>query len=96
MSISLGTYTESFSVSSTDTDAAYECRPSALFVFLQKAITAHSRMAGTSRDDVLAKYNCYWMILRTWVRLNRPIIWGNPAGGRSYPAPPGQAALPGL
>lgn len=76
MSTSLSHYQASFLVSSTDTDAYYECRPSALFAFLQKAITAHSREIGTSRDDVLAKYNCYWMVLRTWVRLNRPLIWG--------------------
>lgn len=25
---------------------------------------------------MLEKYNCYWMVLRIWVRLNRPIIWG--------------------
>lgn len=75
MSASLSNYTDSYLVSSTDTDAVYECRPSALFVFLQKAITGHSQQVGTSRDDVLAKYNCYWMVLRSWVRLNRPIIW---------------------
>lgn len=76
MPISLSSYTESFFVSSTDTDAVYECKPSALFVFLQKAITNHSQQVGTSRDDMMAKYNCYWMVLRTWVRLSRPIIWG--------------------
>ena len=75
MPTTLSSYTEQYLVSSTDTDAVYECRPSALFVFLQKAITEHSQQVGTSRDDVLAKYNCYWMVLRIWVRLNRPIIW---------------------
>lgn len=76
MSISKSSYSDSFLISSTDTDAAYECRPSALFIYLQRAITAHSQLAGTSRDDMLEKYNCYWMVLRIWVRLNRPIIWG--------------------
>ena len=61
MPTTLSSYTEQYLVSSTDTDAVYECRPSALFVFLQKAITEHSQQVGTSRDDVLAKYNCYWM-----------------------------------
>lgn len=76
MSISKSSYTDSFLISSTDTDASYECRPSALFVYLQRAITDHSQMVGTSRDDVLEKYNCYWMVLRIWVHLKRPIIWG--------------------
>ncbi len=69
-------FTEEYLVSSTDTDAAYEYRPSALFVLLQKAVTTHARMLEMNRDDVLQKYNCYWMVLRIWTRLNRPIIWG--------------------
>lgn len=76
MSTSKSSYSDSFLISSTDTDAAYECRPSALFVYLQRAITEHSQLVGTSRDDMLEKYNGYWMVLRIWVRLNRPIIWG--------------------
>ena len=94
MSISQCSYSENFLISSTDTDASYECRPSALFVYLQKAITNHSQLVGTSRDDVLEKYNCYWMVLRIWVRLKRPIIWGEtltvrvtvrkPVGTRNY------------
>lgn len=76
MPTSKSSYTESFLISSTDTDASYECRPSALFVYLQRAITEHSQAVGTSRDDMLEKYNCYWMVLRIWVRLNRPVIWG--------------------
>lgn len=76
MSISKSSYSDSFLISSTDTDASYECRPSALFVYLQRAITEHSQIVGTSRDDMLEKYNCYWMVLRIWLRLKRPIIWG--------------------
>ena len=94
MSPSIDGYEESFLISSTDTDASYACRPSSLFVYLQRVITEHSQQVGTARDDVLAKYNCYWMVLRIWVRLNRPVIWGetltirmtvrHPAGTRVY------------
>lgn len=70
------TYSESYLVSSTDTDAVYECRPSALFAFLQKPITAQAFSVGGSRDEVLQKYNSYWMVLRIWVKLRRPLIWG--------------------
>lgn len=76
MSFSIDSYSEQFFISSTDTDASYACRPSALFVYLQRVITEHSQQAGTSRDDMLSKYNCYWMVLRIWVRLRRPVIWG--------------------
>ena len=76
MSIPNDGYSGQFLISSTDTDAAYECRPSALLVYLQRVITEHSQQVGTSRDDVLEKYNSYWMVLRIWVKLRRPIIWG--------------------
>ena len=46
-------YGMEYMVSSTDTDAAYEYRPSALFVLLQKAITTHAKLLGADRDDVL-------------------------------------------
>lgn len=39
-------YALDYQVSSTDTDAAYEYRPSALFVLLQKAITTHAKNLG--------------------------------------------------
>ncbi len=94
MPVSMGTHQQSFLVSSTDTDAVYECRPSALFIFLQKAITEHAQQVGCSRDDMLSKYNSYWMVLRIWVKLRRPIIWGEtltvkvtvrrPSGTRIY------------
>ncbi len=87
-------YALDYQVSSTDTDAAYEYRPSALFVLLQKTITNHAKNLGMDRDDVLAQYNCYWMVLRIFVHLNRPIIWGenvrcvavsrHPVGTRIY------------
>ena len=76
MSVSLSTYTESFRITSADTDAIYECRPSSLFTFIQIPITAHAALIGAGRDDMLEKYNGFWMVLRTWVRLKRPLIWG--------------------
>ena len=87
-------YALDYQVSSTDTDAAYEYRPSALYVLLQKAITTHAKNLGVDRDDMLSKYNCFWMVLRIFVHLNRPIIWGEnvrcvaisrrPVGSRIY------------
>ena len=76
MSTPIDHYEERFLISSTDTDASYECRPSALFVYIQRAITEHSQKVGTARDDMLSKYNAYWMVLRIWVKLSRPVIWG--------------------
>lgn len=87
-------YMQQYFVSSTETDAAYECRPSALFALLQKTIVQHAKNLGLNRDNVLANYNCYWMVMRIVIRLQRPIIWGEtvravsqirkPTGTRQY------------
>ena len=94
MPYSLDSYSGSFLIASTDTDASYACRPSALLAYLQEVITEHAGFVGVSRDDMLAKYNCYWMVLRIQVKLERPVIWGEtlrieltvrrPAGTRLY------------
>ena len=76
MDFTIDSYSEQFLISSTDTDNCYECKPAALFAYIQRVITEHAQLTGTSRDDVLAKYNSYWMVLRIWVSLRRPIIWG--------------------
>ena len=76
MSFSIDSYSEQFLISSTDTDAYYECRPSSLLAYIQRVITQHAQLTGTSRDDVMANYNSYWMVLRIWVSLRRPVIWG--------------------
>lgn len=69
-------FTEEYHISSTDSDAAYEYKPSALFVLLQKTITKHAHVLSVDRNDMLEKYNGFWMALRIWVRLERPLIWG--------------------
>jgi acyl-ACP thioesterase len=87
-------FREEYLVSSTDTDSTYEYRPSGLFVLLQKTIAGHAKLLGLNRDDALANYNCYWMVLRIFVRMTRPVIWGetvtavsvlrHPTGTRAY------------
>ncbi len=68
-------YEQTYQISSVDADAAYECRPSALLAYIQRAITEQSQVAGTTRDDMLEKYGCFWMVLRLWFRLSRPVYW---------------------
>ena len=75
MNCTKSTFFDTYHISSTDTDASYALRPSALLGCLQRAITDHACRVGCSRDDMLAQYNCYWMVLRIWVRLRRPVIW---------------------
>ncbi len=67
--------TEEYYVTSADTDAAYEYKASGLFVLLQKVMSEHARDLGLCRDDIINKYNCCWMALRTQLKMHRPIIW---------------------
>ena len=76
VSFTIDSYSEQFLISSTDTDAYYECRPASLLAYIQRVITEHAQLTGTSRDDVMAKYNSYWMVLRIWISMRRPVIWG--------------------
>ncbi len=61
---------------STDADASYECRLSALFSIAQRAVTRHSKLLQIDRDSVLKKYNGSWMALRIRISLKRSPVWG--------------------
>lgn len=49
------------------------CRPSALLGMLQQMATEHSVYLGLSRDELLEKYHCVWLLARTWYRLDQPL-----------------------
>ncbi len=66
---------EEYYVTSADTDAAYEYKASGLFVLLQKVMSQHARNLILNRDEIIGKYNCCWMALRTRLKMYRPIIW---------------------
>ena len=67
------TLTRQFFVDSRDTDLHGLCRPSALLGMLQQMATEHAAYIGLARDDLLEKYNCVWLLARTWFRLDKPI-----------------------
>lgn len=64
-----------FQVGSRDVDLTGCARPSAVLGYLQEAATVAAGQLGCSRPETVAKYNCVWMIVRTWVRLDRPLRW---------------------
>lgn len=86
--------TETYYITSADTDAAYEYKASGIFVLLQKVCSEHARNLIVNRDEIMAKYNCNWMALRTYLKLYRPMFWAEtvtaksiirkPAGKRLY------------
>ncbi len=65
---------QTYQIASVDADAACECRPSCLLAYMQRAITAESELYGATQPDMMRKYNAAWMVLRSWVRLYRPIL----------------------
>ena len=68
-------YEREYRVDSRETDPWYNCRPSGVLGFLQEAATAAACALHASRDEMLDKYNAFWMLARVWYRLE-PLKWG--------------------
>ena len=69
-------YEREYRVDSRETDPWYNCRPSGVLGFLQEAATAAACALHASRDEMLDKYNAFWMLARLWYRLDEPLKWG--------------------
>lgn len=65
-------------VDSRDVDLFDQCRPSALLGILQEAATQAALSLGVSGPQILEKYNCLWMVTRSWVELDAPLRWNDP------------------
>ena len=69
-------YTYDYTVDSRDADLFNQCRPSALLGVLQEAAAEAADALHVSRAETLAAYNSFWMLVRLWYRLERPIPMG--------------------
>ena len=69
-------YEREYRVDSRETDPWYNCRPSGVLGFLQEAATAAACALHASRDEMLDKYNAFWMLARVWYCLDEPLKWG--------------------
>ncbi len=65
-----------FMVDSRDVDNRNQARPSAVLGYLQEAAVEASVEMKVDRDRVVAKYSCFWMLVRIWVSLKRPLRFG--------------------
>lgn len=65
----------SYSIDSRDVDPWNHCRPSGLMGILQEAAVAAACELHASRQEMLDKYNLFWMLARMWYRLDRPLGW---------------------
>ena len=74
----MGTFYEGqFRVDSRDVDLFNQCRPSAVLGILQEAATQAALALGASGPEIRAKYNCLWMVTRSWVELDAPLRWND-------------------
>lgn len=64
-----------YRVDSRDVDLFNQCRPSAVLGFLQEAATQAALELEVSGPQILKKYNCLWMVTRSWVELDAPLRW---------------------
>ena len=77
-------YEREYRVDSRETDPWYNCRPSGVLGFLQEAATAAACALHASRDEMLDKYNAFWMLARVWYRLDEPLKWGERLRSRTW------------
>ena len=74
----MSTYYEmNLRVDSRDVDLFNQCRPSALLGYLQEAATQAALAIHASGPEIRAKYNCLWMVVRSWVELDAPLRWND-------------------
>ena len=73
-----------YMVDSRDIDPWYHCRPSGLMGMLQEAATQAACALHVSRDEMLERYNSFWMLARLWYRLDVPLSWGDTVHIRTW------------
>lgn len=69
-------YTCHFPLSSQDVDCHYRIRPSTLLGFLQDAAGGAAAQFHATREEMVQKYNLFWVVARVRYRLTAPIPWG--------------------
>lgn len=70
------TYRHNLIIDSRDVDGNGHCKASALLGHLQEAATQAAERGGFGREELLKRYNGFWMMTRQWYRLDRPLRWG--------------------
>ena len=70
-------FEKEFTIGTRAVDEQNHCRPSALLSYLQEAAMAASVDLHISREELLLQYNVFWMLVRVWFRLDRPLCGGD-------------------
>lgn len=77
-------YQDTYRVGARDTDPFDQCRPSSVLNFLQEAATYAAADLHASRAEIVEKYNCFWMLVRMWYRLDRPLHFNDELTVRTW------------
>lgn len=77
-------YEDTYRVGARDTDPFNQCRPSSVLNFLQEAATQAAVELHASRDEIVERYNGFWMLIRMWYRLDKPLYWGEELTVRTW------------
>lgn len=69
-------YTGKFALASQDIDCHYRIRPATLLGFLQDVSADAAAQFHATREEMVEKYNLFWMVARVRYALTAPISWG--------------------
>lgn len=68
-------YEHAVRLTGLDADGRGECKASALLDHLQVAAALAAEDGGFSRETLMERYGAFWMLARSWFRLERPLRW---------------------
>jgi len=66
-------YERKIQLTGMDVDGRGQCKPSALLNHLQETAGFAAEEAGFGREALLERYGAFWMLSRSWYRLDRPL-----------------------
>ena len=66
-------YEHHFRLNGLDIDGHGMCKASALLNHLQDAATLAAEAGGFHREMLMERYGAFWMLARSWYRLDRPL-----------------------
>ena len=78
------TYERTFPITASEVDVYGNCRPAAFLSFFQDLATEHAELARVDRDYLMENYGAFWMLVRVWYRLSRPLKMGEEVTVRTW------------
>ena len=76
-----------YKIDGREVDHRGQCRMSALLGFLQESGTSAATSIGLSHREMQEKYHGFWMLVRIWVELDKPILWDEDITIRTWHRP---------